>query len=91
MSLSYAFEITEDDVANVLRNNLSRVANTNGRSFDGMAVELFGEMDCDRVAAAALDSGTDLVVQTGGAYREIEQILIEDGVLDARRMKPAGK
>lgn len=82
-----AFEITEDDIENVLRANSLKVANTNGKSFAAMASELYGELvdvDFGRIERAALASGVDLDAQTDGAYAAIRAILVERGVLDLR-------
>lgn len=77
-----AFQVTEDDIENVLRNCSLRVADTQGKSFETMAEELIGEIDCARVEKVALMSGCDLDEQTQGAYGEIKKILVELGVLE---------
>lgn len=77
-----AFQITEEDIENVLRGYALRVTNTQGKSFETMASELINEIDHARVEKAALNSGCDLDVQTIGAYDEIKQILVEIGVLE---------
>jgi hypothetical protein len=77
-----AFQVTEEDIENVLRNYSLRVMDTQGQSFETMAAELINEIDCGRVEKAALASGGDLDVQTQGAYDEIKNILVEIGVLD---------
>lgn len=78
----HAFEITEDDVEQVLQKNWSRVANSLGKSFRDMAEALVPEIDHQRVEAAALKSGEDME-QTTGAHAEIVSILVEMGVLEA--------
>jgi len=77
-----AFQITEDDIENVLQDYSLRVTDTQGKSFETMATELIGEIDHARVEKAALDSGCDLDVQTTAAYDEIKKILVEIGVLE---------
>ena len=83
-NLSNAFEVTSEDVLNVLEANAVNVANTEGKPFDVMAEEIFAGFtgsETDRIARAALDSGVDLDAQTSGAYDEIRGILIEEGIL----------
>lgn len=77
-----AFQVTEEDIENVLRNYSLRVTDTCGKSFETMAAELIGEIDCGRVEKAALNSGCGLDEQTQGAYDEIKNILVEIGVLE---------
>jgi hypothetical protein len=77
-----AYQITADDVENVLHAYSLRVTNTHGKSFETMAAELVDEIDHDRVEKAALNSGCDLEEQTTGAYDEIKKILVELGVLE---------
>jgi hypothetical protein len=77
-----AFQITEDDIENVLRSYSLRVSNTQGKSFSEMAAELIDEIDHDRVEMSALNSSTELEQQTQGAYEEIKNILVEIGVLE---------
>lgn len=81
--MNTAFQITEDDIAMVLRRESLRVADTQGRSFDDMASDLLTEIDGDRIERAALKSGNDLEDQTTGAHDEIKIILEEMGVLKA--------
>lgn len=83
MSLRSAFEVTAEDIENVLRQNAVQVANSEGKPFDVMAEEIHGVWDdeFDRVAKAALDSGVELDEQTDGAYGEIRSILVEQGIL----------
>jgi hypothetical protein len=73
--MSTAFEITPDDVAAVL------LRHGKMNSHDGSLVaEVFDGLDLDRVEKAAL-CYTDLDDQTASALDEIENILIEEGVL----------
>lgn len=85
MSLSNAFEVSEDDIETVLSQNAAQVANTSGRSFEQMAVEIhdgwLGGGELDRIAGAALDGGTEMDEQTDAAHAEIRSILVEQGVL----------
>lgn len=79
--MNTAFQISEDDITTILRRESLRVADTQGRSFDDMASDLFEEIDHDRIEKAALNSGTELDDQTDGAHAEIKVILAEMGVL----------
>ena len=78
---NYAYEPTEEDVANVLSSNALVVANTDGQSFASMASELFADLDLDLVEQAAL-YGDDLDSQTDYANDEITRQLREMGVLE---------
>lgn len=82
MSCCMAFQVTEDDIENVLQDYALRVSDTQGKSFETMAAELLGEIDCERVEKAALKAGTELDEQTSAAYQEIKTILTEIGVLE---------
>lgn len=78
-----AFELSEDDVANVLQQNAAQVANSGGRTFAQLAEEIFDNWDAGdigRIEAAAL-TGDDLDDQTDAAYAEIRVILVEQGIL----------
>lgn len=66
------FEISEDDVANVLRQHAGNTS---------LAKKLFEEMDIDAVTCAALAGGCDLDDQTSAAYEEITRQLIDQGAL----------
>ena len=82
--LSNAFEVTAEDVLNVLEANTVQVIDSKGKPFDVMAEEIFGDwsaLETDRIARAALDSGVDLDIQTTGAYDKIRTILAEQGIL----------
>lgn len=78
----FAFEVTEQDVENVLRINAIKVANSGGKSFSHMAEDILPDLDTGRVADAALSGGDTLDEQTDAAYEEIRKILVEDGVLE---------
>ncbi|HEJ4407841.1 TPA: hypothetical protein SL557_000120 [Pseudomonas aeruginosa] len=78
----FAFQISSDDVENVLRSYSLRVANSNGQSFAHMAEELIDELDHERIERAALAASTDLNEQTSAAYEEIKKSLVELGVLE---------
>ncbi|MYM92646.1 hypothetical protein [Duganella vulcania] len=80
--ISTAFQVTEIDIENVLRDYSLRVTDTQGKSFEMMAAEVLDEIDSERVEKAALDSGCDLDEQTQGAHDEIHKILVEIGVLE---------
>ena len=77
-----AFQVTVEDIENVLQSYSIRVINTRGLSILDMAEELITQIDCDRVEGAALRSGCDLDDQTNGAYEEIHKILVEMGVIE---------
>lgn len=79
---STAYQITAEDIENVLRSYSLRVVDTQGKSFEAMAAELIDEIDCERVEKVALNSGCDIDDQTQGAYDEIHRILVEIGVLE---------
>lgn len=77
-----AFQITDEDILNVLHQYSMRVTNTRGQSFETMASELIEEIDHARIEKAALASGCELDQQTQGAFDEIKNILVEIGVLE---------
>lgn len=77
-----AFQTTEEDIENVLRDYSLRVTDAQGKSFETMAAELIGEIDAGRVEKAALDAGADMNNQIAGAYDEIRKILVEIDVLE---------
>lgn len=76
-----AYEVSEDDVENVLRSNSLAVANTNGKSFESMANEIFPQLDFQLIEEAAL-AGDDLDQQTDYANDEIARQLREIGILE---------
>lgn len=77
-----AYQVTEEDIQNVLEDYSLRVADTKGKSFETMSAELIGEIDHARIEKAALNSGCDLAEQTRGANAEIKDMLVELGVLE---------
>lgn len=81
---SHAYEVTEDDVENVLRSNSLGVANTNGKSFESIANEIFPQLDFQLIEEAAL-AGDDLDQQTDYANDEITRQLREIGILETVR------
>ena len=76
-----AYQATEDDVESVLRSNSLHVANTNGKSFEAIAQEVFGSLDFDLIEQAAL-FGDSLDEQTDFANDEIARQLRESGILE---------
>ncbi|MHB8409562.1 MAG: hypothetical protein ACYDHY_15970 [Acidiferrobacterales bacterium] len=94
MSLTRAFEITEEDIKNVLRTHAQRIVNPDGESFDTKAMKVYAELsdsDLARAAQAALESGTEMDEQTQGACLAIEAILVERGILNPVRQLRLGK
>lgn len=79
-----AFQISEEDVENVLRSNWEAVSNTNGKSFEDMSIELLARLDLDLVEQAAL-MGDDIDQQTDYAHDEITRQLRQQGVLEPLR------
>lgn len=79
--ISHAFEVTEDDIETVLRNNSLKVVNTRGLSFESMAVTLMPVLDMDAIALAALNAD-DVDQQTELAHTEIHRQLWRDGVIE---------
>lgn len=82
MAVTTAFQISEEDIENVLRDYSLRVTNAQGQSFETMASELINEIDHARVEKAALDGGDDIDDQTQAAYNEIHKNLVEQGVIE---------
>lgn len=78
---AHAYEVTEEDVENVLRSNSLAVANTNGKSFESMANEIFPQLDFQLIEEAAL-AGDELDEQTDYANDEIARQLREIGILE---------
>lgn len=76
-----AYEVSEDDVENVLRSNSLAVANTNGKSFESIANEVFPQLDFQLIEEAAL-AGDALDEQTDYANDEIARQLREIGILE---------
>lgn len=85
--MGIAFDITPDDVANVLRKNWSRVGNARGMSFDALGEQLHNDLDLDAVEESALNGGDDLDDQTVAAYTEIERQLVENGTLEPVKLR----
>lgn len=79
--MASAYECTEEDVENVLRSNSLAVANTNGKSFESIANEVFASLDFDLIEQAAL-CGDDLDEQTDCANDEIAHQLRVMGILE---------
>ena len=77
-----AFGISEEDVEIVLRANWARVGNTEGKSLELMASDLFAGLDDGAIEKAALDGGTEMDDQITAACAEIERQLVADGVLE---------
>lgn len=80
-NLGYAWEVTEQDIEDVLRDNSLHVANSAGATLAQMAENIFGAIDCARVSSAALNGGDDMDSQVEASHREIRAILVETGVL----------
>lgn len=76
-----AYEATEEDVQNVLSSNALHVANTNGKSFESIANEVFGELDFYLIEEAAL-FGDGLDEQINYANDEIARQLRAKGILE---------
>ena len=68
-ALLMAWETTVEDVENVLKSVGEDIA---------LAPEYFNQLDCEAIARAALDSGTEIEEQTAGAYAEIKRQIEED-------------
>jgi hypothetical protein len=77
-----AYQVSDEDIENVMQSYSLRVTDTQGKSFETMAAELINTIDCTRVEKAALRAGNDLDDQTQAANEEIKKILVELGVLD---------
>jgi hypothetical protein len=78
------FAVSEEDIETVLSNHATRVANSDGRSFEEMAQALMAELDSAAIEKAAL-RGDDMETQTRYALEEIAQQLTGIGVLEAQR------
>lgn len=85
---SKAYEITEEDVENVLRSNWASGGNTNGKTLSSIASEIFPQLDYEKIEDAAL-FGDNLDEQTDYANDEIARQLREMGVLEFERMSDA--
>lgn len=82
MNVITAFEMTSQDVENVLRDYAMRINDMRGMSFHDLAEDLMKDIDAQRVAKAALRGGDDLDEQAIAAMDEIKKILVEIGVLE---------
>lgn len=80
--LSYAFQVTDQDVAAVLEAYRLRLLEPDGRTFQAIAEELLLELDVEVIAKAALDAGDDMNDQTVAAHAAIHEQLVSLGVLD---------
>lgn len=78
-----AFEITPQDVENVLRANCAKISDARGRNLATMAEDIFDNWaaELSQIEAVALNGGTELEDQTDAAYAEIHRILVEQGIL----------
>ena len=76
-----AYQATQDDVEIVLCRNALAVANTNGKSIESIANEVFGDLDFGLIEQAAL-YGDGLDEQTDHANDEIARQLREIGILE---------
>lgn len=72
--LSTAWEVTEEDIANVLSEHEIK------NEADKLAANLLVEIDTDRISKAALYS-TDFDEQCEYARNEIKEILRENGII----------
>ena len=82
--MNFAYQATEEDVENVLREHCLQVANTSGKSFESISNEVFGNLDSNLIEKAALH-GDDLSQQTRYANEEIARQLREIGVLEPEK------
>ena len=58
--MNHAFGISEEDIEAVLSKHWARVANSDGKSFEDMASDLFTHLDANAIQRAALKGGVDL-------------------------------
>lgn len=89
-SMSLAFEVTQDDVENVLASNEVNPTFCGGRSLDQLAQDVFPLLDFQKIEDAAL-YGDDIGEQTGYAWDEMTSQLRVLGVLvdvDAQMSRP---
>jgi hypothetical protein len=77
--MSLAWETTEDDILNVLRLHKKEDKATLELAKDAL------DGDEDRIEEAALYYD-EMEAQTAGAYNEIEDILMEAGVLSGQKL-----
>lgn len=86
MSMQNEFEVTEDDVLAVLRNNSLKVALSKGMSLELMAKNICDGLhddELDGVVHAALAAGPDQKARAAAAHEELACLLVEKGVLEA--------
>lgn len=79
--LDLSYEVSPASITNILRRYSLRVANTEGKTFEELAEELFFELDIDRVEARA-NGFDDIDMQKHVAEAELFKLMVEDGVLD---------
>lgn len=87
--MSHAFEITADDVANVLSSNVLH-GQWKGRAVKALAEELLEQLELDKVEAAAL-CGDDISEQTDYAHDAIAEQLVAAGVIEMARSEPVSR
>ena len=78
--MSQAFEVTDEDVANVLASNPLEIPLAPGETLEARAAELFELLDFGEIEDAAL-YGDTLDEQTDYANDEIARQLREGGIL----------
>lgn len=76
--MSLAFEITLDDVRNVMRQN------EHGDASSESMRRAFDDLDLELIESAALNGGCEMEEQTNAAYEEIRSQLVEQGWLPKR-------
>lgn len=77
-----AYQVTAEDIENVLDQYSMRVLDTRGQSFAEMAKDLLGEINHERIAEAAMKAGTEAHEHYQAAFDEIHKVLVEMGVLE---------
>ena len=80
MKMSNAFEITEEDVANVLASNQLVTPLQPAQTIESLAEEHFSNLDFELIEHAAL-MGDDIDEQTDYANDEIARQLRDSGIL----------
>jgi len=85
--MSQAFEITPDDVANVLASNVLSRGLDAGETLEHLAAELMTDLDFAAIEDAAL-YGDDIEEQTDYAHDEIARQLRQAGVLKTSSGEP---
>lgn len=76
-----AYQITEDDIENVLFSNKNRLLYASDTSISGLASEIFSILDFQLIEDAAL-FGDTMEEQTDYAYGEITRQLVDLKILD---------